>query len=418
MQFRNHRLKNGLEIVAECNDQAHSLAVGFFVRTGARDENDSITGVSHFLEHMAFKGTPLRSADDVNRAFDEMGAHHNAFTSEESTVYFAAILPEMQPASVELLADLMRPSLRKEDFDTEKEVIIEEIRMYEDQPPYRADDILKARYFKEHPLSRSVLGTVASIQGLSVGQMQDYFADRYGPDNIFVAAAGRVDFDRLIEQVTGLCDHWPAVHARRETPPAPAHRGFESIHRASSSQQYILQMAAAPASADKDRFAAKLVATILGDDSGSRMYWDLVDSGIAEQASLGHSEYQGAGLFYAWSCCAPDRANSVLASIHAIYQAAEESGITQQELAQAKSKVKARVVLGSERPRNRLFSVGGNWLSCREYRSVADDLQDIENVTLDEVHELLAKYPLSINTTLTIGPSRDIRPVPSTAQIA
>src|SRR5437588_1673860 len=138
MPFRQHTLDNGLEIVAETSPDAYSSAYAFFVQTGARDETDDVSGVSHFLEHMMFKGTPTRTADDVNREFDEMGAHYNAFTSEENTVYYAAILPEHQTAAAELLADIIRPALREEDFNTEKQVIIEEIRMYEDQPPFGA----------------------------------------------------------------------------------------------------------------------------------------------------------------------------------------------------------------------------------------------------------------------------------------
>src|SRR5215467_2449851 len=111
MRFHRQTLGNGLEVVAECNDDAYSSALGYFVQTGARDETDDVSGVSHFLEHMMFKGTATRSADDVNREFDEMGAHYNAFTSEESTVYYAAVLPEYQDAAVDLLADIMRPAL-------------------------------------------------------------------------------------------------------------------------------------------------------------------------------------------------------------------------------------------------------------------------------------------------------------------
>jgi predicted Zn-dependent peptidase len=141
VQFRKHTFDNGLELVAECNAEARSASVGFFVRTGARDETDDVAGVSHFLEHMVFKGTPKRTAEQVNLDFDAMGADYNAFTSEEQTVYYASILPEYVDRAVDLLADIMRPSLRQEDFDTEKKVIIEEIRMYLDQPPYGADDV-------------------------------------------------------------------------------------------------------------------------------------------------------------------------------------------------------------------------------------------------------------------------------------
>jgi predicted Zn-dependent peptidase len=200
-----------LEIIAECNGDAHSAALGFFVRTGSRDENDKIAGVSHFLEHMLFKGTPTRSADDVNREFDEMGAHYNAFTNEENTVYYAAVLPEYLGRAAELWADVMRPSLREEDFNTEKKVIIEEIKMYEDQPPFCADEKCRAAFFGSHPLSRSVLGTERSIADLPVEAMRDYFERRYSPGNLLLAAVGKVDFDDLVKTAEKHCGHWTPV---------------------------------------------------------------------------------------------------------------------------------------------------------------------------------------------------------------
>src|SRR5260370_20687958 len=140
MPFHRHVLKNGMRIIAEPSPSARSTAIGFFGRTGARDESPEVAGVSHFLEHMVFKGTPRRTALDVNRDFDRIGAHYNAFTSEENTVFYAAILPEYLPQAVDILTDILRPSLRDEDFDMEKNVIIEEIGMYEDQPTWSAYD--------------------------------------------------------------------------------------------------------------------------------------------------------------------------------------------------------------------------------------------------------------------------------------
>ena len=404
MEFERHTLANGLEIIAECNADAHSMSVGFFVQTGSRDETDELAGVSHFLEHMVFKGTPTRTADDVNREFDEIGAHYNAFTSEENTVYYAAVLPEFQERSVGLLADIMRPSLREEDFNTEKQVIIEEIRMYADQPPFGADDKIKESYFGDHPLARSVLGTVESITDLSADQMRDYFRLRYIPQNISLAAAGRVDFDRLVAQAEALCGDWDPGQADRKTSRAGPKPGFEVIQKESAAQQYILQLMGAPASEDDDRFAAKLLTTVVGDDSGSRLYWEMVDPGLAEHASLGHYEYQGTGVYMTYLSCDPEHAQENLQRTLDVYRRTDSQGITAEELAQAKSKLESRVVLGSERPRNRLFSVGGNWISRGEYRTVQDDLRDIEAVSLDDVHAVLAKYPLSQATTMAIGP--------------
>src|SRR6185436_8302149 len=144
-------------IIGEVSPDAHSVAVGFFVRTGSRDESTDVWGVSHFLEHMVFKGTERRNYLDVNIEFDSIGASYNAFTSEENTVFYAAILPEYLPRAVDLLADILRPSLRGDDFNMEKKVIIEEIGMYDDQPMWCAYDNAKKAFFAEHPLGNSIL---------------------------------------------------------------------------------------------------------------------------------------------------------------------------------------------------------------------------------------------------------------------
>jgi predicted Zn-dependent peptidase len=408
LKFHHAALNNGLEIVAESNPEAHTMALGFFVQTGARDEWDAVAGVSHFLEHMMFKGTPSRSADDVNREFDEMGAHYNAFTSEENTVYYAAVLPEFQLRVVELWADMMRPALREEDFDTEKQVIIEEIRMYDDQPPFGAHEKAMALHFGNHPLGRSVLGTVGSIGNLPVDAMREYFRLRYSPRNIVVAAAGRIDFQALVAAVDRFCGHWDPFQAEREVPPAPPRQAFECLHKPTATQEYVLQLAGGPSNTDPDRYAAKILATVLGDDSGSRLFWELVDPGLAEHLSLGHSDYQGAGLFATYMSCDPEYAADNLQKIFEIYRRAEREGIAQAELDQAKSKINSRVVLGSERPRGRLFTVGSNWIARREYRSMKDDLDAVEAVTLDDLHAVLARYPLTQSTTVAIGPLEDL----------
>ncbi|WP_425399588.1 M16 family metallopeptidase [Aeoliella sp.] len=404
MEFRKHRLANGLEIVAECNPAAHSMGIGFFVRTGSRDETPELAGISHFLEHMVFKGTPRRSADDVNREFDEIGAHYNAFTSEESTVYYASVLPEYQGAALDILADIMRPSLRESDFEMEKKVIVEEIQMYLDQPPYGMDDRLKQICFGDHPIANSVIGSEASVTALTPEQMLLYHRDRYSADNLFVAAAGKVDFDALVEQCEELCGAWESTGPERPTPPAKMKPQIEVKPNTTSMQEYVLLLRDAPAAGDEDRFAAKLLTTMMGDDSGSRMYWDLVDSGLVESASLGHYEYQGLGMFYTWLACEPEDTAENLARLHKLFEEAEQSGFQAEELEQAKNKVKARVVLGNERPRSRLFNVGGNWLQRREYRAVTDDLEAVSAITLDAVNEVLAKYPLTQHATAAVGP--------------
>src|SRR5437868_11312519 len=150
MPFHRRKLPNGLQLIGETSPSARSVALGFFVRTGSRDETPEVSGVTHFLEHMVFKGTPRRSALDVNRDFDRIGANYNAFTSEENTVFYACVLPEYLPQALDILADILRPSLRADDFKMEKNVIIEEIGMYEDQPSFLAYDHAKRIYFAKH----------------------------------------------------------------------------------------------------------------------------------------------------------------------------------------------------------------------------------------------------------------------------
>ncbi len=404
MEFLKHTLANGLEIVGEVNGNARSVAMGFFVQAGSRDERERISGVSHFLEHMAFKGTPTRTALDVNREFDEMGARYNASTSEETTLYYAAVIPECQDRAVRLLADILRPSLREDDFETEKQVILEEIRVYEDQPPFGADEKCKAAYFGSHPLGKSVLGTADSVTALTAEAMRDYFQQRYSPSNIVLAAAGRIDFDSLVGAVEDGCGGWARFDASRSVLPADPNQGFLTLHKPESMQQYMVQMSDGPAGSEKDRYAAKLLARILGDDSGSRLYWALADPGLAEHAVLRHYEYLGTGLFVTYMSCDPERTADNLQVILDVYRGAEKDGFAEEELAQAKSKVSSRVVLSSERPIGRLSYVGNEWIQHRRYRSAREVLDTIASIRVEDVRGILQRYPLSRNTTVTIGP--------------
>ncbi len=404
MQFRQTVLENGLEIVAECNPQAYSTALGFFVRAGARDENDAISGVSHFLEHMVFKGTPRRSAADVNRQFDEMGADSNAMTGEEQTVYHATVIPEMADRAIELLADILRPSLRVEDFEMEKQVILEEIRMYEDEPPYGAYEKCMAAHFGRHPLGRSILGTLDSVGGLSPEAMRQYFDQRYSPQNIVLAAAGKVDWERLVSTARACCGHWERFETTRDISRPTPHTGTSLYPKEDAVQLYVVQVAEGPAAEDDDRYAGRIMATVLGDDSGSRFYWELIDNGRADTAALSSFEYQGAGIFVTTLCCAPEDAAANLARIRELEEEIERNGISQSELEQAQSKICSSVVLSSERPKRRMFSLGANWLQRREYRTVKEIVASYQAVTQRDVAELLGKYPLTRNTTLAVGP--------------
>ena len=404
MKFRTHKLDNGLQIIAECNEHAYSTSIAFFVSTGSRDEAPDVAGVSHFLEHMVFKGTPRRSAADVNRELDELGSHSNAFTSEEQTVYYATVLPEYQNEVVDLLSDIMRPSLRQEDFDSEKQVIIEEIYKYDDQPPFGAHEKCMAAYFDKHPLSNNVLGTVDSVGAMSPEGMRKYFEARYSPGNMTLAACGNVNFDALIAEAERHCGSWKPFDTDRKTDRSEGQVGFQRIQKDTTSQEYSVLISAGPSAVDPLRFAARLMAYSLGDDGGSRLYWSLVDPGVAEYAGASPYEFDGDGIMMTYLCCGPDEANQNLERIREIQADLDTNGITQDELDLAKSKVCSQLVRRSERPSNRLFSIGNNWLLRNQHRTVKESIDAYQAVSLTDVKAVLEKYPLSNTMTVSVGP--------------
>jgi len=408
MLFHHAVLDNGLEVIAEENDAAFSTSVGVLVKTGARHETSEIAGISHFLEHLLFKGSETLSAEDVNRRLDEMGADANAFTSEEQTVYYVTALPEMQSGLLELFAELLRPALRIGDFETEKKVILEEINMYEDQPPFGADETSRALFFGGHPLANRVLGSVESVSALTVETIREYFETRYRPDNIVLVATGRVDFGTFVKQAkTMRFSH----SSPTETPLLRRVKGRQGTHlirKESATQQYSLLLSDGPSARDGDRFAAGILANILGDDVGSRLFWELADVGLADSVGIGVCEFLDNGFFLTTLSCEPELATENLQMVHNVYLTALRDGISSEELERSKTKILSRLVLANERSRGRLFAVGNDWSVCREYRPLSRDLDKVRRVTLDDVHAVLKKYPLTDALLMSIGPLENL----------
>ncbi len=410
MRFHHTTLSNGLQVIAELNDRARSVATGFFVRTGSRDERPEFAGVSHFLEHMVFKGTERRDALDVNRDFDRVGAKHNAQTSEEDTVYHATCLPEYLPRTFEVLADILRPKLREEDFETEKKVIIEEIRMYQDNPMMVAYEAAKSAHFADHPLGQSVLGSVESITAMTAEQMRDYFGRRYSPANIVVAVAGNTDWDHVVGLANRFCGEWEGPPAEREAIVPTGANAFQSLLRAEDHQQTVIGVADGPPLESPDRYAAALLTTILGDHTGSRLYWDLIDPGHADGVDLSYQDFNNAGAFYTFLSCEPDQAQVNLERIADAFRQFETDGPSEDELAQAQNKVLARGVLRGERPMGRLMPLGFHWTYRGVHLSVEDEMSAYSAVTVADIRRVSRRYPLLPMTIVSAGPSTDLQP--------
>lgn len=393
LTFQSAKLPNGLTVVAECDDAALTAAVGFFVKTGTRDEASAIMGVSHFLEHMMFKGTAKRSADDVNREFDDIGARANAYTSAEMTAFHAAVLPEHLGKATEILADMMRPALREEDFATEKGVILEEIAMYEDDPMWILYEQCMERHYGAHPLGHRVLGTKDTITALKAEQMRGYFDQRYSADKTVVALAGKVDFEAACEQIEQLCGSWASTPAgRHNARPATGREAFE-LRSDKVTRAYTLLLSAGPGSDDLRRYAAFVAAQALGGADNSRLHWALIETGIAEEASAGLEPHDGDGLFQVLVACEPERqAEAWSIAEREIRQLADT--VTPEDVERIRAKVATGVTLSGERPDGRMHRLGRQWLYLGTYTTLEEELARIDAVTVGSVRELMAAFPM------------------------
>jgi len=403
--FHRHQFANGLTLVVEQNPHAHTAAIGFFARVGGRDEDPAIMGVSHFLEHMMFKGTARRTADDVNREFDEIGADYNAYTSQEMTVYYAQVLPEYFPRAVDLLGDMFRPALRDDDFNMEKNVILEEISMYEDRPQSRMQDLLIETYFAGHPLSHRVLGTAETVAGMSVESMRTYFQNRYSPDNIVIAAAGRFDLDALIADIEKVTGHWQPTGVTRFLDPPVAEAREVNLVDETVARHYISLLCPGPSAQDPRRYAAAVLSHVLGDVEGSRLYWSLVDPGLSDEADFEHYAQDHAGSFCAFAACHPDDAEEVESILLGELDHIRD-GVDEHEVRRAKHKLATETTLSGESPGGRMRALGNNWAYLQRYIPLKEDLDMLMAVTPDDVHALLKDMPLSPRTIVRLGPGR------------
>jgi predicted Zn-dependent peptidase len=353
---------------------------------------------------MMFKGTDRRSPAAVNIEFDDMGASYNAFTSEENTIYYGAVLPEFQERLLDLLCDLLRPALRVEDFTVEKKVILEEIAVYDDQPRFRVYDKLMASYFAGHPLGNSILGTRESITALERNPMKDYFDRRYSSGNITVVGVGNLDFDAFVAKVSQMCGQWKPAQAMRAAPPPPNPTGVKMIVDPKVTRQHVAMMSPAPSGQDAAIYIAQLLATVVGDSTGSRLYYALVDPAIVDEASMAFDPMDQAGGFMTFLSADPHRAAEAVRIALAEFKRFQEEGPTEDELTAAKNKIASGATLKGELPMGRLTAVGFDWIYRHEYIPLAQQIEKMYAVTAKEILDLARRYDLTRTLAVALGP--------------
>ncbi|MGN6728033.1 MAG: M16 family metallopeptidase [Tepidisphaeraceae bacterium] len=403
LTYEHHQLKNGLTIAAEHNPDAHSFAAGFFVKTGSRDETMNVNGVSHFLEHMMFKGSDKYTWEDVNRIFDEIGARYNAFTSQEMTAYYANVIPEFTERAVEHLSHLLRPAIRSSDFDTEKNVILEEISMYLDDPGHVIYEKLMELHFGQHPLGMSILGSAESITKLKRDEMAAYFETRYGPGNTVLAVTGRFDFKEIIRLAEKYCGAWKPQAAPRAIAEPSLKAARHDLTDAKLNRHYTMALTSGPSAQDDRRFAARVLSDVIGDSEGSRLYWALVDNAIAEDADFGFYPHDGCGSFYLSLVTDPDKSAQALdIALKELKRVKED--LNDAEVERARNKIASGLVLSGESPLGRMRALGNQWIYTGGYRSLDDDMQTLLAVTPASLKQLLDEYTFDPMTIVTLGP--------------
>ncbi len=405
--FYTHRLNNGLQIVGQPMPDFELVAVSYYVRTGSRDEYDpSVAGVSHFLEHMVFKGTKTLDWQEITLAFNKIGAELNAFTSHEATVYYARVLGEYLDKAFELLSDMMYPRLAESDFETEKEVIVNEIARSEDQPYNITYRRLMQTYFGDHPLGHDVLGSRESIRGMRVEQMRDYWNRRYSANNLILSVAGNFDWDHIVQMAERYCGDWRTGDTSRDVSPYEPANPINNIMVDKKFKQQIMIMAMPTVDVkDPDYYAAVLGSSILGDSDGSRLYWNIHQRGLAESASCGLWVLEGTGVIIMEANSTPEEAPRVLKLLRAELNSLLDDGIYEEELRRAKDKWISAIVLSSESTFSRMRSLAGDWVTEGRLVSVEEEIERVEKVTSEDVMRVLRRFPIREKQVLTtLGP--------------
>ncbi len=393
--FIEHTLPNGLRIVIEPMPHAHSAAGGFLVQTGARDETPELAGVSHFLEHMCFKGTRNREWEQITKEFDDLGSTYNAYTSKEKTVYYGWVRVDDLEKQIELLADMMCSIVPPEEFEMEKKVILEEIAMSEDSIESKAYDLIHETFYKGHSLSWPVLGTAETIGRLTRDELYGYFESRYHAANMVLIVSGAVDPQAVIDMAQRICGNWKSRAPRPEriVPPAEKH-GVGKLVTDRFQRQVLALIYPAPSSTHPDRECGDVLASILGGHN-SRFFWNIVQEGIAPSVAAGRLDYCDDGMMLAFGFCEPEKAEDVLAAMKREIEKIAREGVTEEEVQRVRNRTRTSLATEAEAPYYRLMQMIQDVDVLGRPRSVAERLKVVEAVTPERLRSYLDSWPMS-----------------------
>ena len=379
-------LDSGVRVVTEAMPSVRSIALGFWIRTGSRDEGHEQAGISHFLEHLLFKGTARFSSQEIDEAFDAMGAEVNAGTGKETTSVFSRFLDGHLERAFDVLQDMvLRPAYP--DIESERQVVIEEIAMYEDEPQDKVHDVLAEAIFGDHPLGRPIIGRADVVSSVPVPEIAAWHDGRYVPANMVVAAAGNLEHDRIVELVES------AVGGARPTPaPAPSPDGALPtlrFFRKETEQYHLCLGGPGIPRGDGRRFALRVLDTILGGSTSSRLFQEVREKrGLAYAVYSYVSHYADSGQVVMYVGTRPDNVAQALDVIGSELRRLHEDGISDEELERARENVKGRTVLSMESTLTRMNRLGSSVLMGVPLMTVDEVLAAFDAVTSEDVATL------------------------------
>jgi predicted Zn-dependent peptidase len=403
-------LPGGLRVVTESVPTVRSVTFGIWVGVGSVDETPEQAGATHYLEHLLFKGTARRTALDISASVESVGGELNAFTAKEYTCYYARVLDTDLPLAVDVVSDMVTSSLiAADDVDSERDVVLEEIAMRDDDPSDAVHDLVAGRLWGDTPLGRPILGTVDSITSMPRDTVDGYYRQRYRPENLVVAVAGNLDHDRVVALVRDAFgdvlggDVSPAPPRIGGSPPV-ANSGVALLHRPTEQANVVLAVPGITRN-DERRFALGVLNAALGGGMSSRLFQEIREKrGLAYSVYSYTSQHAATGLIGVYVGCQPKKVDQVLDLSRSILADVAASGITSDELDRGKGQARGGLVLGLEDTSARMSRIAKAELVYDELPSVDELLRRVDAVTIDDVLALAAEYLAGTPALGVVGP--------------
>ncbi len=379
--------------MSELHPQSRAVALGLWVLTGTRDESEKDAGISHFVEHLVFKGTKTRSAFQIAKALESLGGELNAYTTREYTCYHAIVLKDHWKKGLEILCDLVaNMEISREDFVVEKSVILQEIAMGEDNLEELIYDIYFEKTLGKSPLAKPILGEEKSISAMTLKQIHSYYRERYSGSNIILSAAGCVDHQELAD---GLQEFLASKKKRRfkKTRRRPGHKAIRAVVEKEAEQLHLLVGLPCSSFRDKYRFEAFVVNTLLGGGMTSKLYQSIREKrGLVYTIYSSLNTFEDFGIINIYAACEPKNMKAVIRSLVSEIRRVRKTGVTENELEMFKTQVIGGILLGSDDIENRMTSVGVNEMVFEKYKPVEAIVEEIKEVTVKSVNEFMERY--------------------------